>query len=39
MKILTINAGSSSLKFKLFEMDDETLIAEGHFEKVSFPKG
>jgi len=29
MKILVINCGSSSIKFKLFEMPEETLLAEG----------
>ena len=29
MKIISINAGSSSLKFKLFEMDDESVKACG----------
>ena len=31
MKILSINAGSSSLKFSLFNMDDESVIAKGNF--------
>lgn len=34
MKILVINCGSSSIKFKLFEMPEETLIAEGLIEKI-----
>lgn len=34
MKIMSVNAGSSSLKFSLFEMNDETLIASGNFERV-----
>jgi Acetokinase family len=29
MKILVCNAGSSSLKFSLFEADEELLLAEG----------
>lgn len=29
MKILVINAGSSSIKFQLFEMEDESVIAKG----------
>ena len=33
-KIMAVNAGSSSLKFKLFEMPEEKVIAEGIFEKV-----
>ncbi|WP_281164776.1 acetate/propionate family kinase [Liquorilactobacillus sicerae] len=38
-KILAINAGSSSLKFKLFEMGSETVIAKGNFERISLPQG
>ena len=34
MKILSINAGSSSLKFSLFNMDDESVIANGVFERI-----
>lgn len=34
MKIISINAGSSSLKFSLFNMDNEELIASGYFERV-----
>ena len=34
MKIISINAGSSSLKFTLFEMKDETTIASGLFERI-----
>lgn len=34
MKIISINAGSSSLKFTLFEMDDESVIASGIFERI-----
>jgi len=34
MKIMSVNAGSSSLKFSLFEMKDESLIASGYFERV-----
>ena len=29
MKIIAINAGSSSLKFSLINMDDESVIASG----------
>ena len=29
MKILVINAGSSSLKFQLIDMDDESVKAKG----------
>lgn len=34
MKILVINAGSSSLKFQLFDMDNERVIAKGNCEKI-----
>lgn len=37
MKIMSINAGSSSLKFSLFEMENNQLIASGLFEKVTIP--
>ena len=35
MKIISINAGSSSLKFSLFEMDNKECIASGNFERVT----
>ena len=34
MKIISINAGSSSLKFTLFEMKDESVIASGLYERI-----
>ena len=34
MKILSINAGSSSLKFSLINMENETVIASGVFERI-----
>lgn len=34
MKIISINAGSSSLKFSLLEMNDESVIASGTFERI-----
>ncbi len=34
MKILVINCGSSSVKFKVFEMPSEQMIAEGNVEKI-----
>jgi acetate kinase len=33
-KILAVNSGSSSLKFKLFEMPSEAVIIEGDFERI-----
>ncbi|MBQ6346643.1 MAG: acetate kinase, partial [Clostridia bacterium] len=34
MKILVINAGSSSLKFQLIDMDNESVIAKGLVERI-----
>ena len=34
MKILSVNDGSSSLKFTLFNMVDESVIASGVFERI-----
>ena len=34
MKILVINAGSSSLKFQLIDMTNEGVIAKGNCEKI-----
>lgn len=34
MKILVINAGSSSLKYQLIEMDRETVLASGICERI-----
>lgn len=34
MKILSVNAGSSSLKFTMFEMPEEKVIVSGLFEKI-----
>lgn len=34
MKIMSINAGSSSLKFSLFNMDSNEVIASGLFERI-----
>ena len=34
MKILVCNAGSTSLKFKLWEMPERTVLAEGRVERV-----
>jgi len=33
-KVIAINAGSSSLKFQLFEMEDESVIASGVIERI-----
>lgn len=34
MKILVINSGSSSLKYQLFDMDNEKVLAKGNCEKI-----
>jgi len=34
MKILVINAGSSSLKYQLFDMDTESVLAKGLCERI-----
>ena len=34
MKVLVINAGSSSLKYQLLDMKKEKLIAKGNCEKI-----
>ena len=34
MKILSVNAGSSSLKFKMFEMPEEKVLIAGTFERI-----
>ncbi len=37
MKILVINAGSSSVKFTLFETSGEALLAKGLIERINTP--
>lgn len=34
MKILVLNCGSSSIKYKLFNMDDRSVMAQGGVEKI-----
>ncbi|MBU4450445.1 MAG: acetate kinase [Actinobacteria bacterium] len=38
MNILTINSGSTSIKFKLYKMPDEEVIAGGKIENIGFDK-
>lgn len=38
-KIIAVNAGSSSLKFQLFEMNDESVIASGVVERIGLEEG
>ncbi len=37
MKVLVINAGSSSLKYQLFDMDNEYVLAKGNCQKIGIP--
>lgn len=37
MKILVINCGSSSLKFQLINMEDESVICKGTIERIGLP--
>lgn len=38
MKILSVNAGSSSLKFQLYEMPEEEVLISGRFERIGLDK-
>ena len=37
MKILVLNCGSSSIKYKLFEMESKQVMAQGGVEKIGLP--
>lgn len=39
MKILVVNCGSSSLKYRLFDMESETALAKGKVERIGEPQG
>ncbi len=39
MKILVINTGSSSIKYKLFSIEDDTVLAHGNLEKIGADGG
>lgn len=39
MKILVLNSGSSSVKYKLIDTDSENTLAEGGVEKIGLPDG
>jgi len=36
MRILVLNSGSSSLKFQLFSMPDQTILCSGQIERIGF---
>lgn len=38
-KVMAVNAGSSSLKFQLFEMPEETVICSGVLERIGLEQG
>lgn len=37
MKVLVLNCGSSSIKYKLFDMSNKEVIAQGGIEKIGLP--
>ena len=37
MKILVLNCGSSSIKYKLFDMTTKEVLAQGGIEKIGLP--
>ena len=39
MKILSVNAGSSSLKFQMYEMPEEKVLISGVFERIGLDGG
>ena len=39
MKILVVNAGSSSLKYQLIDMDGEVMIVKGQVERIGIEGG
>ena len=39
MKILVINAGSSSIKYQLIDMTDESLLAKGQCDRIGIVGG
>lgn len=39
MKILVLNCGSSSVKYKLIDTENNTVMAEGGVEKIGLPDG
>ena len=34
MKVFVLNCGSSSVKYKLFDMTDESVLADGKVERI-----
>jgi len=38
MKVLVLNAGSSSLKYQLMNMENESIMAKGNYERIGLGK-
>ncbi|MDD6468087.1 MAG: acetate kinase, partial [Erysipelotrichaceae bacterium] len=38
-KVMSVNAGSSSLKFQLFQMPEETVLTSGQVERIGMDDG
>ena len=34
MKVLVVNCGSSSLKYQIIDMENESVLAKGNFERI-----
>lgn len=39
MKVLVLNSGSSSLKYQLFNMENQTVLAKGLVERIGIEGG
>lgn len=39
MNLLSVNAGSSTLKFRLYDMPEEKLLMKGNFERIGSEQG
>ena len=37
MKVLVVNCGSSSIKYQLINMENESVMAKGYLEKIGLP--
>ncbi|MDD3365523.1 MAG: acetate kinase, partial [Syntrophomonas sp.] len=37
MKVLVVNAGSSSIKYQVMDMTDESVLAKGLVDRVGIP--
>ena len=38
-KVMAVNCGSSSLKFKLYEMPEEKVLCSGNVERIGLAEG